>query len=52
MHGRYGEDGNLQAFLEFVGMPYVGSGVLVSAVGTDKIRTKRLLAAAGLAAVL
>lgn len=48
MHGRYGEDGNLQAFLEFIGMPYVGSGVLASAAGMDKIRTKQLLAAAGL----
>jgi D-alanine-D-alanine ligase len=48
MHGRYGEDGVLQSLLELIGLPYVGSGVMASAVGMDKTLTKQLLAAAGL----
>jgi D-alanine-D-alanine ligase len=47
-HGRYGEDGTVQALLELVGVPYIGSGVSSSAVGMDKAWTKTLLAAAGL----
>ena len=49
MHGRFGEDGVLQAFLEMVGVPYVGSGVLASAVCMDKAVTKRVLTSAGIA---
>jgi D-alanine-D-alanine ligase len=48
LHGRGGEDGTLQGLLEFLGLPYTGSGVLGSAVGMDKLRTKRLLHGAGL----
>jgi len=51
VHGSGGEDGSLQGFLELVGLPYVGSGVLGSAVQMDKEITKRLLAAAGLPVV-
>jgi D-alanine-D-alanine ligase len=42
LHGRGGEDGTLQGALEFLGLPYTGSGVLGSAIGMDKLRTKRL----------
>jgi len=48
LHGPYGEDGRLQGALEVLGVPYVGSGVLASAVGMDKIAMKAMLAAAGL----
>jgi len=48
IHGRGGEDGTLQGLLELSGIPYVGSGVLSSAVQMDKDVAKRLLAAAGL----
>jgi D-alanine-D-alanine ligase len=48
LHGPYGEDGTVQGMLELAGLPYVGSGVLGSAVGMDKIATKRMLAAAQL----
>jgi D-alanine-D-alanine ligase len=48
LHGRGGEDGTLQGLLEFLGLPYTGSGVLGSAIGMDKLRTKRLLHGAGL----
>lgn len=46
-HGTYGEDGCLQGFLETIGAPYVGPGVLGSAVGMDKDVAKRLLRDAG-----
>lgn len=42
MHGRGGEDGTLQGALELLGIPYTGSGVLASALGMDKLRTKKL----------
>ena len=42
LHGRGGEDGQIQGALETLGIPYTGSGVLASALGMDKIRTKRL----------
>src|SRR5690349_2553208 len=42
LHGPGGEDGTLQGALEYLGIPYTGSGVLGSAVGMDKLRTKRL----------
>lgn len=48
LHGPYGEDGTIQGLLETVGLPYVGSGVLGSAVGMDKIMMKRAFAACGL----
>jgi D-alanine-D-alanine ligase len=48
MHGRFGEDGTLQGVLEWLGIPYTGSGVLASALAMDKVRTKRLWAAEGL----
>ena len=48
VHGRGGEDGCLQGLLELAGIPYVGSGVLGSAVQMDKEVAKRLLHAAGL----
>ena len=40
LHGRGGEDGTIQGALEFLGMPYTGSGVMGSAIGMDKWRTK------------
>ena len=48
LHGRFGEDGTLQGVLEWLGIPYTGSGVLASALAMDKLRTKRLWAAEGL----
>ena len=47
LHGPFGEDGTIQGFLATVGLPYVGSGVAGSALACDKVRTKRLVAAAG-----
>jgi D-alanine-D-alanine ligase len=46
LHGPYGEDGTVQGMLELAGLPYVGAGVLGSAVGMDKIAMKRMFAAA------
>jgi D-alanine-D-alanine ligase len=48
LHGPYGEDGTVQGLLELAGLPYVGSGVLGSAVGMDKVMMKRALRAEGL----
>ena len=48
LHGPFGEDGTLQGLLELAGVPYVGSGVLASAVAMDKAVMKVLLSAAGL----
>ncbi|MFJ2868536.1 D-alanine--D-alanine ligase family protein [Kitasatospora sp. NPDC087314] len=48
LHGPWGEDGTLQGLLELSGVPYVGNGVLSSAVGMDKEFTKRILASHGL----
>lgn len=42
LHGPGGEDGTLQGALEFLGLPYTGSGVLASALAMDKLRTKLL----------
>ena len=47
LHGPGGEDGTLQGALEFLGLPYTGSGVMGSAIGMDKLRTKRLAQAVG-----
>jgi D-alanine-D-alanine ligase len=48
LHGPYGEDGTVQGLLELAGLPYVGAGVLGSAVAMDKIMMKRAFAAVGL----
>jgi D-alanine-D-alanine ligase len=48
LHGRGGEDGTIQGALEVLGIPYTGSGVLGSAVGMDKWRTKMIWIANGL----
>lgn len=48
LHGPMGEDGTVQGMLELAGVPYVGSGVLGSAVAMDKSTSKSLLAQAGL----
>jgi D-alanine-D-alanine ligase len=48
VHGPYGEDGTIQGLLELSGIPYVGAGVLASAVGMDKAVQKVLFAAEGL----
>jgi len=48
LHGRFGEDGTIQGALEYLGIPYTGSGVMASALAMDKWRTKLLWQAAGL----
>ena len=48
LHGRFGEDGTVQGILEWLGIPYTGSGVLASALAMDKLRTKQLWQARGL----
>lgn len=51
LHGTYGEDGALQGMLEMAGLPYVGCGVLGSALGMDKEKAKLIFQAAGLPTV-
>jgi len=51
LHGTYGEDGTVQGLLELAGLPYVGAGVLGSALGLDKIVCKDVLRANGLPVV-
>lgn len=51
LHGTFGEDGTMQGLLELANIPYVGSGVLGSALGMDKDVSRRLLAAAGIPVV-
>ncbi|WP_372523206.1 D-alanine--D-alanine ligase [Sulfuricaulis sp.] len=48
LHGRWGEDGVIQGALEVLDIPYTGSGVLGSALGMDKLRSKYLWSAAGI----
>lgn len=48
LHGPFGEDGRVQGLLDVIGLPYVGSGVLGSAVGMDKLTMKAVFAAHGL----
>jgi D-alanine-D-alanine ligase len=48
LHGTFGEDGTVQGLLDLAGLPYVGAGVLASAVGMDKDVQKRLFEQAGL----
>lgn len=51
LHGTFGEDGTIQGMLDLAGLPYVGAGVLGSAIGMDKDVAKRLCAAAGIPVV-
>jgi len=51
LHGPYGEDGTIQGMLELAGIPYVGAGVLGSALGIDKAVQKVLFVTAGLPVV-
>ena len=51
MHGTFGEDGTIQGLLDLAGLPFVGAGVLGSAIGMDKDVSKRLLEAAGIPVV-
>ena len=48
LHGRGGEDGVIQGLLDSIKLPYTGSGVLGSALGMDKLRTKQVWQSAGL----
>jgi len=48
LHGPGGEDGALQGALQWLGMPYTGSGVMASAIAMDKVRSKHLFRAAGI----
>lgn len=51
LHGTYGEDGTIQGLFELTGIPYVGSGVLGSAVGMDKVVQKQVFEHVGLPVV-
>lgn len=51
LHGRFGEDGTVQGFLELLDLPYVGAGLLMSAIGMDKHTTKSILRSAGVPVV-
>jgi D-alanine-D-alanine ligase len=48
LHGRFGEDGTIQGLLELLDLPYVGSGVLASALAMNKVQSKHIYDAAGL----
>jgi len=48
LHGRFGEDGTVQGLLELLELPYVGSGVLASALAMDKVVSKQIFVSAGL----
>jgi len=48
LHGRGGEDGQIQGALETIGLPYTGTGILGSALGMDKLRAKQVTCAWGL----
>lgn len=48
MHGSFGEDGTVQGLLEMLGIPYTGSGVLASALGMDKISSRKLFVQEGI----
>ncbi|CAI8153164.1 D-alanine--D-alanine ligase [Pseudidiomarina mangrovi] len=48
LHGRGGEDGSIQGALEYLGIPYTGSGVLACALAMDKVKTKQIWQACGL----
>jgi D-alanine-D-alanine ligase len=49
LHGRFGEDGTIQGALEYLGLPYTGSGVMASALAMDKWRSKLVWHALGIA---
>lgn len=51
LHGRFGEDGTVQGFLELLDLPYVGAGLLMSAICMDKDTTKSILRSAGVPVV-
>ena len=48
LHGKFGEDGRIQSLLDILGIPYTGSGVLASALGMDKLKTRLLLSRFGI----
>ena len=48
LHGRFGEDGTIQGLLELIELPYVGSGVLASALAMDKVVSKQIFVASGI----
>ncbi|NSL53343.1 D-alanine--D-alanine ligase family protein [Calidifontibacillus erzurumensis] len=48
LHGRFGEDGRIQGLLDMLNIPYVGSGVLGSALAMNKVKAKRILEKAGM----
>ncbi|MDR2690251.1 MAG: D-alanine--D-alanine ligase [Azoarcus sp.] len=48
LHGGYGENGGIQGALELMGIPYTGPGIMTSAIGMDKLRTKFIWRAVGL----
>ncbi|MCP3032699.1 D-alanine--D-alanine ligase [Halobacillus sp. A1] len=48
LHGRFGEDGKIQGLLDMLNIPYVGSGVLSSALAMDKAKSKQIFAAEGI----
>ncbi len=52
VHGTYGEDGTLQGLLDMIGVPYIGPGVLGSAVGMDKDIAKRVVQNSGMVAIV
>ena len=52
LHGTFGEDGTIQGLFEMANIPYVGAGVLASAVGMDKITMKKVFAQEGLPQVV
>src|SRR5664280_3595649 len=49
LHGRFGEDGTVQGLCELLELPYIGSGVLASALAIDKVKSKQFFSHAGLA---
>ncbi|MFG6118483.1 MULTISPECIES: D-alanine--D-alanine ligase [Thalassobacillus] len=49
LHGRFGEDGKIQGLLDMLGIPYVGSGVLASALAMDKAKSKQIFSQYGIA---
>ena len=48
LHGPFGEDGRIQAFFDLLGVPYTGSGLAASALGMDKVASKRMFQAVGI----
>ncbi len=49
LHGRGGEDGQIQGVLEWLNIPYTGTGVQGSAIGMDKVKTKQVWQGSGIA---